>query len=344
MLVTFVILTGGHRTETVTRLCSSISRQSLDCETIVVGEISRLKESTRTKLLAAADLAKEGKISHMRNVAARQAQGNILAFLDDDLELDDSWFRNMESFFSRIIDREIDGGSSRLVGPNGKRWYDWNWASRINPKCPTLLLPYGTHSKNTYFSGCCMIMRRDVWEDVPYDENLGYYLQEDIQFCHRAIDAGYSFSCQFSAEALHLLLPSGRPQGEGDMGQYYFNQSIYQYRCGNPLKAITLLEKARSLGLADEIWHYYKGWYSFLQGRNELSINNFKLCLESLASSENQGLVAQTNYRLGLALLKNKNEKGALECFQNTLKIFPDHPMALGRKARIETGKLQLPY
>ena len=332
----FIILAGGQRTASLTSLCTTIASTAGEAsEIIVVGSVSNLKIDGM-RIIHRPDLAESGKICRMRNIAAEEASGEILLFLDDDIEIEPSWFARMEKLFVRLTSRRADIGTCRVVGPGGRRWYDWSWASRENPACPTMLLPYFWRNRNLYISGCCMIMRNDVWRDLRFAEDRGYYQNDDIEFCHRATDRGYQFACRTETVIKHLLLPSGR----GDSLDA-FAETIYLYRLGNVAQATNRLEAAR-LEIEPGIYWYYKGYFSFLLGDRGKSQEYLSRSVESFDPGSTGTLLGQAHYRLGLALLATGQKEDAGLHFQRALRSVPDHPFARARLNRLLRGRLDI--
>lgn len=233
-LISFVIPTGGQRGQSLKSLIDVIARfDEFKVEIIPVGNTSGLSDSQICKPVEVPELARDGEICKMRNLGGSASKGEILVFLDDDAEMPLQWQTLIKHLFEKILSEQIDIGSCRITGPNGRRWYDWNWASRKDIDCPSMLLPYSQTDENLYISGCCMIMRRNVWEQIRFDENRLNHQHDDVSFCHKAHEHGYKFGNETRAIIKHLLLPSGRNPDDPASGAGNFPEMIYLYRSGN---------------------------------------------------------------------------------------------------------------
>ena len=57
-----------------------------------------------------------------------------------------------------------------------------------------------------------MMMRAEVWEAVKFDENRRNYQHDDVDFCHRATDIGFSLKIFPNASVIHHMDPRGRDE------------------------------------------------------------------------------------------------------------------------------------
>jgi len=334
-LVSFVIITGGERNHNLSRLCNDLAADDLlPKEIIVVGDVSRAELGNSIIAVHRPDLASTGSICAMRNVAAAKSVGRTLVFLEDDVIVPNNWFSAIEPFLARISKGEVNLGGCRIVGPNGRRWYDWAWASRKNRLCPPMVLPYNYQSSNGYVSGCCMLMNRVVWQNVLFDETIKDHQREDVDFFHRAIDAGFIPRIFPYATIIHEMLPAGRmtkhdPGGGSDS----FAKAIYAYRCGDIKKAQPLLESASSSIETIQL-HYFRGLFSLFLHEYTAAIGHFESA-NQLDSLQNPGLSSQIFYRKGVAHLGLKESNKAKEAFTKVIEIFDDHPFARYRLNRL---------
>lgn len=331
--VSFVIPTGGQRDHSLKTLLQIISGFDLfEKEIIPIGNTESISASADIRPLYYPELAKDGEICRMRNIAAAQSSGDIIVFLDDDAEILQGWQENIISLLRLLISGAKDIGTCRIVGPNGKRWYDWNWGSRLDLKCPSMLLPYGLSNENLYISGCCMIMRRDVWHDVQFDENRLNHQHDDVSFCHKAHDLGKRFTIQKSSVIRHLLLPSGRNPDDPASGRGEFPDMIYLYRLGQIDQARSLLDTLKN-DCDPAVFNYYKGLFSFIQNKFQDSFSYFQ---RAISFKPDRGLEAQALYRSALCALALKNKESVLDILSKTLELMPDHPFARFRLSRLK--------
>lgn len=322
--VSYVILVSGKRPESTAALYRSLlDHGQTEQEIILIGDVNS-QNYPKAHCIDGRDLAEQGEICKMRNLGIAQAKHSVIALLDDDLELVPPWHSRIRPLLHEISTGRADVGTCRVTGPNGRRWYDWNWASRRNPSCPSMLLPYGKHSPNSYISGCCMIFRKDVWESSPFDERLAYYQRDDIVFCHSLHDRGFKFKCDFRAVATHLLLPAGRKRGDSS----YFDRAIYHYRCGDLAEATRLLKKGE-MEITPQVMTYYRGLFA-LFGNDPVGAGQFlSKSLELAINAKDESLIVSAAYRLGLSQLKRNMRNEAIESFTLVVEQVDDHPFAL---------------
>ena len=260
--LSFIILTAGHRPLTLNQMCRVLLGSfGWDIEVLVVGR-NNPKFLPGVRYVGGDHYAADGKICHMRNLGGQNAAGDIHIFLDDDLEIPANWLDAVSPLLNKILRRELDIGTCSIVGPNGRRWYDWCFASRTDDQSPPMLLPYNRYDPDLYISGCCMIMHRKVWRRVGFNERLGYYQHDDVDFCHRASDMGFRFGCAPYASLKHLLLPQGRTKKGSPRAERMLAQSIYYFRQGCIHKAQNVLSK-RLLKDTPHWYYYYQGLYAF---------------------------------------------------------------------------------
>lgn len=340
--ISFVISTSGRRRDTVQRLYQTIRDSIPDPKEIVlVGAVGDVADPA-VKAVDARQDALAGRICTMRNLGGEASAGEILTFLDDDVEIDESWYPAARPLLVRLRSGTADIGNCRIIGPNGKRWFDWCWASREDPDCPPMLLPYGLVHPNLYVSGCCMIMRRDVWSSVLFDEKLLNHQHDDVDFCHRCTDAGYRFSSQPSATLTHLLEPAGRNPEDPASGPDEFSVAVHKYREGSPRDALELLEKAEGK-VQQGVYHYYKGLFLLFLRDIPAAEKHLLIAQEELDANTHRALCGQVRYRLGLVALMRKATQESERMFRAALELVPEHPFARARLRRLNGKPMALP-
>ena len=340
--ISFVVPTGGMRTSALRRLCDSLRDQFGDsAEIVLVGNVAgySLFGDALVDMPAEAD---RGMICHMRNAGGRQAAGNLLVFLDDDISLSAHWGRQIRPFFGRVANGYPDVGTCRIVGPNGRRWYDWCWGSTKDRECPSMLLPYHRQHPSLYISGCCMIMRKTVFLDVLFDEELLNHQHDDVDFCHRALASGYSFGIECAAQLIHLLLPTGRNPEDTASGSDEFTQVIHLYRSGKLKDAQALLKRIEG-AIPRTVFLYYCGLFALFMRQTKTAETSFGALLTEPGIEQQHGLLAQALYRLSLVKLMQQDKKGARRLLERVLERMPDHPFALARMARLDGKPMSFP-
>lgn len=127
-------------------------------------------------------------VSAARNCGALRAGGEVLLFIDDDVELEHDYLRNLMTLFKR--------GQANVVGGEIVPYFaNHTYAATLKE---VEWLP--THN--------FALRRRDFLSVGGFDENL-YRYNEDAELCHRLILAGLKFATHASLRAIHYHEASG---------------------------------------------------------------------------------------------------------------------------------------
>lgn len=332
MKISFIIPTSGQRKQALDPLIKDLSNISrFEADIILVGGVDDYKLTDSLKTINAPELASEGEICKMRNYGAKGSDAEILIFFDDDIELSPDWQNQIYPLLQKIHSGKVDIGTCRILGPNGRRWYDWNYASRLDVSAPTMLLPYGQMSNNLYVSGCCMIMTMRTWEQIRFDENRLNHQHDDVAFCHSALDIGKKFSIGMGARIKHLMLPAGRNSDDPASGSGNFPEMIYRYRTGDLTTAHKMLSELKN-DLSESVFHYYNGMFFFFKQQYQTAKESFD---KALQSDSPRGIHAQALYRSATCALARGSKKEYRQLLKEVLKFMPEHPHARWRVSRI---------
>ena len=126
-----------------------------------------------------------GKIAALRNRACRRAAFNHIVLVDDDII-----FHN--DFYDGLIQygENYDVCSCKILNPDGSRFYDW----KIHVDGKNYLLDYEQSDPNVVLTGGFCVMKRHVFDSVQWNDALGYYQLEDVDFSNRLKKAGFRIS------------------------------------------------------------------------------------------------------------------------------------------------------
>lgn len=228
-----IVICTRDRPESLLRCVRSVARQTVrPSELIVVddGQLSPEHRESLASICCTADIrlillqkAVPG-LPASRNLAVRHAEGDIVQFLDDDVELEPDFCR----YILRIY--ELDAQCA-VVGTEGVlldavpslaarafgivyRLAGW-WALRpknsSRQKLPAALQDRRWAISTHVVSGACMAFRRSALLHHPFDEGLaGYALGEDRDVSLRVACDGRLLHVR-GANAIHRHDPAGRP-------------------------------------------------------------------------------------------------------------------------------------
>ncbi|VAX23182.1 hypothetical protein MNBD_NITROSPINAE02-1813 [hydrothermal vent metagenome] len=320
MRTSFIIISGGQRPASVTRLINSIRAQRMtDYEIILVGRANG-ELAPNVQIVDEPKLADNARICRMRNIGIEKAGGDIVVLLDDDVELSTGWYG---AIAGRLAEPGWDIAGCKTLGPSGERWYDWCWASRVDPHCPPRLLKYGERSDNLYISGCLMIIRKKVFDKLKFDENLANHMRDDVDFCHRAIDAGSVIVCWPEAEAIHHLEPAGRNEADPASGEELYTRAIHLLRkkeYGAALEMFLLQSPAPKV-------LYHAALAQKELGQNKEALDTFEEFLSeaNLDDNEERRLYYTAQFHVGRLMEKEGWNVRARQKYKEALSGFPEH-------------------
>lgn len=123
-------------------------------------------------------------IAELRNRGAALAKGEILIFLDGDMEPSDDWFETLHAWFAPTAETEkppVDALGFRIDVPPEAPWVAHAWVDRH------LGLPGGAHPTD-FLHGRCLVVRRKAFENIGgFDATLT--TSEDKDFTLRLVAA-----------------------------------------------------------------------------------------------------------------------------------------------------------
>jgi GT2 family glycosyltransferase len=134
-------------------------------------------------------------VTLQRNVGIDAAEGDVLVFLDDDVDVDPRLFRRLAEVYE---DPSVIGATGRVVEPRPGRLVSPSSSLRrllggsdrdgtfTRFGYPRYILDAGRERDVEHMFGCFMSARREAADAVRFDENLpGYALAEDEDFSYR---------------------------------------------------------------------------------------------------------------------------------------------------------------
>lgn len=198
--ISFCIITNGRRYEklatTVSSILATVAKVKMRHDLVIAGATTALSKFAlipNAKTVSIDNPNQLACLGTLRNSAAQNAQHDILVFSDDDIVFPISWAAQFLNYCN-CHNWEVLG--NRILSPDGGRHWD-----RATLR-PHRLVRY-EHSEddpNLYQSGGFVVLRREVTERIPWNDEIAYYAErqggenEDVEFSRRLISAGYRLS------------------------------------------------------------------------------------------------------------------------------------------------------
>ena len=243
----------------------------------------------------------EANLSISRNIGICMAQGDIVAFIDDDAIPEPEWLTQLAAAYDRAEIGAAGGVVYDHTGVNFQYQYStadrlgnsaWNLASSAEHLC----FPYS--SEFPYVQGTNASYRRSALLEIGgFDEEIEYYLDE-TDVCCRLIDAGYVVRQLPDAFVHHKFAPSNI-RDENKIGRHRY-----------PViknKVYFSLKHARRFAAVDEILDDGKKFIDMHRRDVELHVAGGRLVFDEIARFEEQAARA---YDRALAFVEPQPPKG----------------------------------
>lgn len=236
MKISVIICTRNRFEDFVKTLPSIVKQIRLPDELIIVDSSDERKLE---KYLASLEFSFPVSYLHtqpgltlQRNYGIRHSKSDLVFFFDDDVDLDKNYLAEVEKVFFKDVERKIGAVGGRVIEAENQPHLTLRL--RFEKKIfETIRLCFGivnigsgkfypsgmpSHPQRNLpsgfiecLSGCCMAFRREVFEEVSFDENLARYgLMEDVDISKQVLGLGYKIFHQASATLVHNESPINR--------------------------------------------------------------------------------------------------------------------------------------
>lgn len=324
--ISFCVISGGHRPDMMEALIQSIEAQRIPAYEILV--CGKYKHDPRIDYLPTPELAETAAVCKMRNLNAARARYDTIIILDDDVTFAPDWWKNMQRHSN------FDLAGCRGLDPLGNRWWDYQTIERGNPLASPELLDYAAQDPGSYISGYFMMMRRDVWEAVKFDETRRNYQHDDVDFCHRAKDAGFSLSVFPDAVVTHHVDPRGRDENNRAKAEFIENNASGATAEEEARKLLLLKDYAAAAdkyGALAARHGRFNDWYDLAfceeqQGNVDAALEHYRKAAKAIAPSAAR--LAAAWFHIGSILRAQGEAKNAETALRKTLELQPGHKMA----------------
>ena len=154
-------------------------------EIIVAGATGRPLDGI--KAIEMPQQAASGQVCALRNAAANAATGTFIIHCDDDVLFTAGYWQAV----SGMLDQDWDILCTRLLNPNGTRY--WDWAAYYPEKGQTLL-PYDVTDSHVFATGGHAIYRKPVFQKVRWNEDILHGGNEEFDLAAKAREAGLKYA------------------------------------------------------------------------------------------------------------------------------------------------------
>ena len=130
-------------------------------------------------------------VSYARNYGAHKAGNEIIAFIDGDVEITDTWVKCFISYYSNFVSNPDFLTGHQCAVPENGGWIEQYWFKNLTDRL---------------LGGANIITSRKAFNLVNgFDVNLE--TGEDYDFCTRSINAGINYFTDTGFKAIHLGFP-----------------------------------------------------------------------------------------------------------------------------------------
>jgi GT2 family glycosyltransferase len=212
----------------------------------------------------------------LNNVGAEVASGDVLVFLNNDIEARrQGWLGGL---MAHALRADVGAVGARLLYPDGRLQHGGVVIGLIGAAGHVLLgldesapgyLNMATVTREcAAVTGACLATRREVFEHLGgFDETLGVDLN-DVDYCLRASASGFRTVYEPSAELTHHESPSrGTAGGVGDLVRFVERWEGY-IAGGDPFLNRNLTRRSPSCGLREENEEdAWMAWYATVRAQ-----------------------------------------------------------------------------
>jgi len=208
---TFGIITNGKKKEDVSRIITSINQLKIPKYEIIICGTYNEKIEENIKYIHFNENDDKGWITKKKNLICENARYENICILHDRIMLNKDWFEGMKRYKNNF---EV---LSCKIYCNNIRTYDW-----ITTKYPYDdkrsnfyqggYLEYSDWDKWIYVDGGAIIIKKDIWEKVKWDERLFWNQREDVKLSHEQTKRGIliRFNPYSSYESLTWRHPASK--------------------------------------------------------------------------------------------------------------------------------------
>lgn len=187
---TFGIITNGKKLKQIEKILKSIRDQNIPNYEIIICGTYKAPIKKDTNYIPFNEKEDLGWTTKKKNLICEAAQYENMLIMHDRISLHMDWFKGMKRYGN-----DFDVLSCKVLY-NGQRSYDWLTTAYPYEDIRSTwylggYLNYSDTDKWVYVDGGMIILKRSVWKQVKWDENLFWGQREDVKLSHDFIKAGF---------------------------------------------------------------------------------------------------------------------------------------------------------
>lgn len=300
-----VVICTRNRSESLRRCLEKINQQTCMPSEIIVVDNAPSDNTTRdvVKEFNNVDYYREQRpgLSIARNLGAKLSKYSILAYTDDDVEVDKLWtYRVWESFISKDIAAITGLVIASSLETESQQIFEKHWG--FNKGYQDICFDYNYFKKTNDIprvweigAGANMAFRKDVIEGVNYfDERLGAGASgcsEDSDMWFKILTKGYKINYNPRAVVFH--------EHRKEMDQ--LKKQLMNYMCGHVASLLIQDKDDKQIGYKNYVYRLPKYYLLLLR----IGFPNYQFRYSTLWS-EIKGMA------LGIKFYMNNKDKSAL--------------------------------
>jgi len=185
--------------------------------------------------------AKHLRTNHLRGVYS--ATSEVFLILNNDVTVEKNFLKKLLNYSQK---HQTDITSPKILDQNGRVWFD---GGEIDKNRFT-----AGHKKGRldFLSGCCLLIKREVFEKIGFFDEQYFMYYEDVDFCFRARKAGFKLGIAEKAIVYHHIKHT---QKSKKLMEYYLAHNHLLF----VKKHAPLFVKIRELiRLPKTLWQHYR--------------------------------------------------------------------------------------
>lgn len=229
---TFGMVTNGVRKDFIYKSIESIRKLKIPHYEIIICGHYEGEKGNDIKYIPFTDRDDKGWITKKKNIIAENATYQNLVIFHDRIIFNKDWYISMKKYgnYFEVL-------TCRQTLENGQRVGDW-LTTNVGYKDKGFMykieeLDYRDWNMATYIAGQLIIMKRDIWKKIPWNETIYWGEGEDIEYSERLTEAGFIPRFNPYASCISLswrfgILPSKLYSGTNSKLSHFFDDVPYR--------------------------------------------------------------------------------------------------------------------